>query len=117
LLLSLFSICFQTALAAGAPWGRLTWGGKYPGRLPPAMRAVAIVSAVVIGALAAVVATRAGLVLPQWNAHSRVLIWGVVTFCAVGVLANAATPSRWERRIWLPVVVLMLIASVVVAVG
>ena len=51
---------------------------------------------------------------PEWQPMSRTLIWVVVTYCALGVLANAATPSRWERRLWLPVVFGMLVSSVIV---
>ncbi|MDP1861824.1 MAG: hypothetical protein Q8K82_24375 [Gemmatimonadaceae bacterium] len=79
------------------------------------MRLVAIFSALLLSTFALIVTVRAGLFLPEWGAASRTLIWGVVIYCALGVLANAATPSRWERRIWLPVVLLMLVTSVVVA--
>ena len=51
---------------------------------------------------------------PEWQPMSRTLIWVVVTYCALGVLANAATSSRWERRLWLPVVFGMLVSSVIV---
>ncbi|HZA52268.1 MAG TPA: hypothetical protein VE549_16095 [Myxococcaceae bacterium] len=36
-------------------------------------------------------------------------------FSALSLLANLATPSRWERRIWAPVAFGLLICSVVVA--
>lgn len=114
-LLALVVVSFQVALAAGAPWGALTWGGRFPGRLPPAMRLVAMLSAVLLSTFALIVTVRAGVFLRQWEPVSRTLIWVVVTYCALGLLANAATPSQWERRIWLPVILLMLVTSVVVA--
>jgi hypothetical protein len=108
-------IVFQIALAAGAPWGHLTWGGKFPGQLPIKMRSVAIFSAVLLATFALIVMTRAGLILPQWQAASTILVWIVVGYCALGVITNAITPSYWERILWLPVVLMMLVCSFVVA--
>jgi hypothetical protein len=108
---------FQIALAAGAPWGHLTMGGRFPGQLPSRMRGVAVLSAVLLIAFVLVAETRAGVMLIEWQPISRVLVWGVVAYCSLGVLANAITPSRGERMIWLPVVLLLLICSVIVATG
>lgn len=108
-------IAFQIALAAGLPWGHLTWGGKFPGRLPAQMRGVAIFSAVLLALFALMIETRAGVLLSQWQPIARVLTWLVVAYCALGVIANAATSSRWERMIWLPVVFVMLVCSLIVA--
>ena len=106
---------FQLALAVGMPWGTLTWGGRFPGRLPVYMRGVCIVSMFLLLALALVVSIRAGVVLSDWLPISRTLVWGVVAYSALGVVANAITPSRWERIVWLPVAVLLLTCSMVVA--
>ncbi len=108
---------FQVALAAGMPWGELTWGGRFPGRLPGYMRGVAALSTVLMLGFALVVAVRAGVLLPGWEPVSRALVWGVVAYCVLGVLANALTPSRWERIIWLPVVSVLLLCSLVIALG
>lgn len=114
-LLILVTAVFQLALAAGAPWGAATMGGRFPGRLPLAMRGVAIVSAAILVGFAAVVEVRAGIIVPNWQPFTRTAIWFVVGYCALGTLANAITPSRWERIIWLPVVGLALISSLAVA--
>jgi len=113
--LTAVTVGFQLALAAGAPWGKLTWGGRFPGILPAPMRAAAAFSALLLTGFSLIVAVRAGLLTFAWAPLSRTLIWAVVAYCALGVLANAATPSKWERRIWLPVVVAMLGTSLLVA--
>jgi hypothetical protein len=113
--LSIFAAAFQVALVAGMPWGALTWGGRFRGRLPDRMRAVAAVSAVLLLAFALVVAIRAGMFQPDWQPLSRTLVWGVVAYTALGVVANAITPSRWERIVWLPIVLMMLVCSILVA--
>jgi len=115
--LALVVAVFQLGLAAGMPWGNLTWGGKFPGRLPGYMRLVALLSSILLVAFAFIVSIRAGILWREWQPISRMLIWLVVAYCALGVVANAATPSRWERRVWLPVVLAMLVSSVVVGMG
>ena len=110
-------ILFQLALAAGMPWGSLAMGGKFPGTFPPAMRATAVVQCALLAFLGAVVLSRAGLLLPEWHSFSGPAAWFVVAFSAVGTVLNLITPSKWERRIWAPVSLLMLAASLLVAIG
>jgi hypothetical protein len=110
-------VAFQLALAAGAPWGELTMGGAYRGRLPLPMRAVAATSAALLAGLGAVVAARAGLALPRWRPAARRLIWAVVAYMIVGVVLNAATPSPRERALWLPVTAALAACALVVARG
>jgi hypothetical protein len=105
---------FQLALALGAPWGSFAMGGAFPGQFPPSMRVAALVQIVVLGVLALVVLSRAGVVFPDWRA-SRWLIWVVVAFSAVSLVLNLITPSGGERLIWAPVAAFLLACSVVVA--
>lgn len=109
------SAAFQLAPAAGAPWGEYAMGGRFPGTFPPAMRVAAVVQAAVLVALALVVAARAGGVLPAWSGAAGWLIWGVVGFSGLSLLLNSITPSRNERRVWVPVAVVLLGSSLVVA--
>lgn len=109
------TVLFQIALMAGAPWGSLTWGGKFPGVLPARMRGAALLSALLLSSFAIIIAHRAGLLTGAPVPRSELLSWVVVGYCGIGVLANAATPSKWERRIWLPVVIGMLCSSLIVA--
>jgi hypothetical protein len=113
--LAVFAAGFQIALAIGMPWGALTWGGRFPGRLPGPMRCVAAVSAVFLLTCALVVAVRAGMLLFEWQPFSRTGIWFVVGYSAIGAVANAVTPNRKERLLWLPVVLVMLACSLAVA--
>ena len=108
-------VAFQLALVAGAPWGELTMGGAYPGRLPPSMRGAALMSAALLVGMAGVVVARAGLALPRWRPAARRLIWGVVAYGLVGVALNAATPSARERALWLPVALALAGCALLVA--
>ena len=106
---------FQLALAAGAPWGSLAMGGRYPGRFPPPMRIAALVQIAIYVLMAIVVFVRAGLLLPDLFEPSRIAVWAVVSLSAVAVVLNLITPSKWERRLWAPVAILMFATSLRVA--
>ena len=110
-------IAFQLALAFGAPWGQYAMGGAFPGRLPPAMRVAAVVQAVLIALLALVVLSAAGLVLPALAVAFPWLIWVAVVVSAVAVVLNAISRSSGERRIWVPVASVLLVSSLLVALG
>lgn len=113
--LSLFTIGFQVALVFGAPWGEWTMGGRARGVLNGVWRWVPVLSILILLAFIAIVAARSGLALPGLCEWSNSLIWVVVVYSALGCVANAATPSARERRLWLPVVVLLLGSSLIVA--
>ena len=108
-------VVFQLALALGAPWGSYAMGGKFPDHYPPAMRLAAVAQAAILALIAAIVLSRAGLILPQWSSVTSWLIWVVVALGAVGFVLNLITPSAGERRIWAPVTLVLLICSLVVA--
>lgn len=108
-------VAFQFALALGVPWGSYAMGGKFPGRFPPAMRVAAVGQAALLGFMAAVVMARAGLLLSDWAQVSEWLIWVIVAFSAVSVVLNMITPSAGERRIWVPMALVLFTSSLTVA--
>ncbi len=110
---ALIAIGFQLALAAGAPWGEYAMGGRYPGRFPPRLRVAAVVQGIVIAVLAVIVLTRAGIVRTPLDAPW--LIFVVVVFSALSLIVNAISRSPGERRLWVPVAIVMLGSSLVVA--
>jgi hypothetical protein len=70
-------------------------GGAFPGQLPSALRAAAIVQALLLIAFAAVVLARQGVAFRRWLHRSRRLIWMVVAFAAVSLIVPAH-PKRWR---------------------
>jgi hypothetical protein len=115
LAIALLAVAFHCALALGMPWAELSWGGKYSGRLPAHMRGASVASALILVFLALVVLIRAGLLLPHWHSLSQKVIWVVVAYCGVAVLAHVFTPSKWERIVWLPMVVILFVTGLLVA--
>lgn len=110
------AIAFQIALALGAPWGEYARGGAYRGRFPPRLRAAAILQALVIASLALGVLSRAGLIDVPLVRDLAWLVWVAVAFSAVSLVLNGISRSPGERRIWVPVAIVMLGSSLVVAV-
>ncbi len=108
-------VAFQLALALGAPLGAYAMGGAFPGRFPPPLRFAAVVQAVVIGLLAVVVLSAAGLVLPDLAVAIPWLVWVPVAVSAVAVVLNSISRSAGERRIWVPVAMLLLVSGLIVA--
>ncbi len=88
---------FQLALAAGAPWGDVAYGGGHPGVLPDELRMTSAVVAPVYGALAAVAAGAGGARL------RRGVLRGTTVLLTVGCAVNLASPSLPERLLWVPV--------------
>lgn len=115
LIVSFIVVAFQLALTLGAPWGQLTLGGKYTSVLPNHMRLVCLLTMVIFLAFVILVLARAGWILPALFATSNMLIWVVVVYCFVGVIANALTPSRYERMLWLPATTALFASSLCIA--
>lgn len=108
---------FQLALASGAPWGRLAWGGGHE-RLPTGYRIGSLVSIPVYAIFATIVLERAGLiaVLPSPEI-ARVGAWIIAGYMALGIVLNAISRSLPERLVMTPVVLVLSGSAVIVALG
>lgn len=108
-------ILFQLALAAGAPWGKLTMGGFHPGVLPTKLRIAALLQALLIAATALIVLIEASLILSDLQSISRIGIWFVVLLYIISSILNLITSSKWERRTGGPIALGMLASSLFIA--
>ncbi len=100
-------IIFQFCLIAGAPWGRLTQGGRHEGALPVSGRVGAAVSVALLVGMAGSVTSAAGLA-PHWPEWTG---WGVLAVQVLSTVLNWITPSRAERLLWGPVTSVMLVLA------
>ncbi len=107
-------IIFQACLAAGLPWGAASMGGKFPGKYPPKMRAVAVINILILLFIGIIGLSRANLLFTQMMSFSKPAMWVVVAFFAVATVMNTITPSKIER-IWAPVAGMQLITSIIIA--
>lgn len=115
-IMTLGVVGFQLALALGAPWGAYAMGGRFPGRYPASMRVAAAVQAIILVLVMLAVLSAAGVFTAPWGATPQWVMWGVAALLGVGLVLNLITPSAGERRIWAPVVAIMLTCSIVVLV-
>ena len=107
-------IGFQLALVAGAPWGHLTQGGQSAGRLPAGKRGFAALSAVLLAAMALAMLSVAGALPLNWPLWTG---WAALGVTVLTTLANWATPSAPERRLWGPVTLVMLALALWIMLG
>ncbi len=93
--------------------GRLRHGRAGPGPASGAGTAASrpLVQAAVLGGLAWVVLAFAGVVPGDWTTGVAWLVWIPVVVAAVSVAMNAASRSPGERRIWVPVGLVLLGSS------
>jgi hypothetical protein len=92
---------FQATLAAGAPLGAHVLGGRYPGALPPRLRALSGIAGVLLLGFALVMLARAGVI--GWPAGIAGFLvptaWAVAGFLVLNTLGNLASKSRFERTV------------------
>lgn len=115
-LMTLGVIAFQLALAFGAPWGAYAMGGAFPGTYPVRMRIAAVVQVFILALIVLAVLSAAGVAAAPWGTTPAWVAWSIVALFAVGLVLNLITPSAGERRIWAPVVAVMLVCCILVAV-
>lgn len=108
--LTAFPVAMHLALAAGAPLGRFTLGGRFPGRLPWLWRGLALVQATLLVGMAAAILSDAGVLSLAW---SPAAFWAALIVTCLSLIANAASPSRPERLLWTPLLALMLFCALV----
>jgi hypothetical protein len=108
---------FQVALAAGAPLGQFAWGGQR--RVLPRGLRIASAASVLVYALFAVMISRAADVASEVGDHRSdyPLIWVLVVYFGIGVLANAVSRSRPERFVMTPVALVLALCCLVLAVS
>lgn len=108
---------FQLALAAGAPWGRLAWGGGHE-RVPTGYRIGSLLSILVYAVFAGILLERAGLlaVLPSPEI-ARVGASIIAGYMALGIVMNAISRSLPERLVMTPVAMVLSGSATLVALG
>ena len=102
---------FQVALILGAPLGRYTQGGQHEGALPLSGRIIAAVSIPVVlfqGLAILSAAGFPGLGWPRWTG------WLALAVTIVSTVLNWITPSKPERAVWGPVMLVLSAMALVV---
>ena len=107
---------FQFALALGAPWGRLAWGGQH--RILPARLRIGSAAAIVVYALIVAIAwDRLGVIDVFPEGFSMIAMWVVFGYFVLGILLNAISRSSPERLVMVPVTIVLSVLSFLIALG
>lgn len=102
---------FQVALILGAPLGRFTQGGQHEGALPLSGRIIAAVSIPVVLLQGLAILSAAGfpgLGWPVWTG------WVALAVTGVSTVLNWITPSKPERMVWGPIMLVLSAMGLVV---
>ena len=109
---------FQLALALGAPMGEYAWGGQNAGTLPKRLRVASAVNIAVYAAIGGHYLAQSGILRPLLEPSLNTIAnWVLVGFMALGRLMNGISKSNKERQMWVPVLLLSVVCSVIVALG
>ena len=109
---------FQIALAAGAPWGAASWGGRHPGRLPTGYRIGSAVAGLLFYPVVAwVVLGAAGLLGDDAvGSGGAAGLWVFAGLFGLSTVVNLISPSKVER-IWAPVALVLTACFAVLAIS
>ncbi len=110
-------VLLQLALALGAPWGELAWGGGTPGVLPKKQRIASAVSVVVLLVASLFVFDLAGVIQFAPNWLSILVAWALFVAFFVSTGLNWFSKSKTERRVMAPVSLLYTVVAYAVAFG
>lgn len=98
---------FQAALIAGAPLGRMAWGGTHT-VLPKKLRVASAVSIVLYALFAYTALAKADLAPPLFNdAVTSVSTWVLTAYFALGIVMNGISRSKPERLVMTPTVLVL----------
>jgi hypothetical protein len=93
---------FQVALIAGAPLGRMAWGGQHR-VLPAKLRIGSAVSILLYALFAYAALAKAGFVLVLVSeSFTAITVWVLTAYFVLGVLMNGISRSKPERLLMTP---------------
>jgi hypothetical protein len=111
---------FQAGLAAGAPWGAVSYGGRAAtddGRLPTPMRVMSALAVVILVLAAWTVLAQGGVVSsgPVSDGALRNVTWGIAAYLALNTLGNIASKNRTERLVMGSISLILVVLTALVA--
>lgn len=108
-------VVFHGALAGGAPWGRLAWGGQQPGTLTRPWRVASALVAVVCLVVIVLALDRARLIDVVPNGVSGLGMWVAFALFTINVPVNAVSRSKPQRFIVAPVMLALAVLALAIA--
>lgn len=108
---------FQSALAAGAPIGNYAWGGAHR-VLPTGLRIGSVISVALYCLFSFVILSKVNILNPSLSGHViDISMWILAAYFGLGILMNAISRSKKEKRVMTPVVSILAVLFLYVAIG
>lgn len=106
---------FQGALVAGAPLGRMAWGGQH-NVLPAKLRVGSATSIALYALFAYAAVAKASLAPPLVNESiTSVFVWVLAAYFTLGIVMNGISRSKPERLIMTPTAAVLAALYLVLA--
>jgi hypothetical protein len=107
----------QVAVALGAPFGEVVWGGVHDAVLPIGLRLASAAAAALLMWMLTVVLARAEIVRvrPVKPRHLARFTWAIAGCMVLNTLGNAASQNVVEQGVFAPVTAILAALTVVVA--
>ncbi|MEV7607618.1 hypothetical protein AB0N65_19475 [Paenarthrobacter sp. NPDC089322] len=108
---------FQVALVAGAPWGRLAWGGQH--EVLPRKLKIGSTTSIVLYVLFGYTALAKADLVPVLisDSFTSVSMWVLTAYFAVGVAMNGISRSKPERFVMTPVALVLAVLYLLLSLG
>jgi preprotein translocase subunit SecY len=115
-LIFIVNCIFQLLIVIGLPLGHLSYGGKYDRqKLPNKLRITSVIAIIIFSFATITYLEFAGLITILNNPNfTLIYCWIIAIYLTLGVLMNAASKSKWEKRIWTPITLLNAISCYIV---
>jgi len=115
-LIFIVNCIFQLLIVIGLPLGHLSYGGKYDRqKLPNKLRITSVIAITIFSFATINYLEFAGLITILNNPNfTLIYCWIIAIYLTSGVLMNAASKSKWEKRIWTPITLLNAISCYIV---
>ena len=107
----LFIILFQIGLLIGKPWGEYTMGGYTKGVLPVKLRIAPFISILILTSFIIFTIDISKIFDISLNLPIY-FKWVAIGFNGLAFFVNSITRSQKERKLWQPITLIMLIASI-----
>ena len=85
--------------------------GKFQGELPVKMKLFSLLSIVILISVAIMIEIGGGSITVESQDLRSKLVIIVIVFNIVQSILHIITPSKWERILWLPIILIMLSCS------
>ncbi|MEK4063969.1 MULTISPECIES: hypothetical protein [Paenibacillus] len=116
-LLFMIIALIQLLLTFGLPWGEITMGGRYKGKLPGKLRLFSLLSVFILLFFSAVSLQHAGVLASGFSFHfTSIFIWIIAVYLGLNTFANLFSKSPKEKCIMTPLAGIAFLSVLTVAI-